>query len=294
MDAVHLGRRASACSSGLAATIIAVALGAGFGIVAGYAGGRTEAVLMRITEFFLVIPFIPFAVVLASVLHRSLTNIIFVIGITSWPGTARLIRAQVLSVKTRLYVDRSRALGAGHWHVISRHILPNVMPLIFANLTLTVPIAILSESTLSFLGLGDPLRISWGVVLQNAFDNSAVTLGRVVVSRSRSRHHLRRARVHDVRARARRDPRSATRGRRVSDDGAPRGPRSATSRTGRARAMCPSCAASRSSCSAAGTLGLAGESGCGKTTIANAVLRLLPPGPASKARCCSKAKTSTR
>jgi peptide/nickel transport system permease protein len=162
---------------GLAATIIAIALGAGFGIVAGYLGGRTEAVLMRITEFFLVIPFIPFAVVLASVLHRSLTNIIFVIGITSWPGTARLIRAQVLSVKTRLYVDRARALGAGHWHVISRHILPNVMPLIFANLTLTVPIAILSESTLSFLGLGDPLRISWGVVLENAFDNSAVTLG---------------------------------------------------------------------------------------------------------------------
>jgi peptide/nickel transport system permease protein len=162
---------------GLAATIISVALGAGVGIIAGYAGGRTEAILMRITEFFLVIPFIPFAVVLASVLHRSLTNIIFVIGITSWPGTARLIRAQVLSVKTRLYVDRSRALGAGHWHVISRHILPNVMPLIFANLTLTVPIAILSESTLSFLGLGDPLRISWGVVLENAFQNSAVTLG---------------------------------------------------------------------------------------------------------------------
>ena len=162
---------------GLAATIIAVALGAGVGVVAGYAGGRTEAVLMRITEFFLVIPFIPFAVVLASVLHRSLTNIIFVIGITSWPGTARLIRAQVLSVKERLYVDRSRALGAGHWHLISRHILPNVMPLIFANLTLTVPIAILSESTLSFLGLGDPLRISWGLILENAFAADAVTLG---------------------------------------------------------------------------------------------------------------------
>jgi peptide/nickel transport system permease protein len=162
---------------GLAATVIAVGLGAGIGVVAGYAGGRTEAVLMRITEFFLVIPFIPFAVVLASVLHRSLTNIIFVIGITSWPGTARLIRAQVLSVKTRLYVDRSRALGAGHRHVVSRHILPNVMPLIFANLTLTVPIAILSESTLSFLGLGDPLRVSWGLMLENAFAANAVTLG---------------------------------------------------------------------------------------------------------------------
>ncbi len=90
-------------------------------------------------------------------LGPSLTVIIFVIGVTSWPSTARIIRAQVLSVKTRPYVERSRALGSSSWHLITRHILPNVGPLIFANTVLTVAIAILSETTLAFLGLGDPL-----------------------------------------------------------------------------------------------------------------------------------------
>ena len=125
---------------------------------------------MRITEWFLVIPFLPLAIVLASVLSRSLTTIIIVIGITSWPGTARLLRAQVLSVKERTFVERARALGAGHGRIVGRHVLPSVLPLIFANLTLTVPIAILSETTLAFLGLGDPLRVSWGQTLEASFD----------------------------------------------------------------------------------------------------------------------------
>ena len=97
------------------------------------------------------------------------------IGITSWPSTARLIRAQVLTLKERLYVDRSRALGASNWRLMSRHILPNVSGLIIANTTLTVPIAILSETTLSFLGLGDPSRASWGKMLQEAFQAGAIT-----------------------------------------------------------------------------------------------------------------------
>ena len=87
----------------------------------------------------------------------ALLNIIIVIGVTSWPGTARLVRAQTLSVEARPYLERARALGAGHWHQMTRHVLPNVMPLVLANTTLTVAIAILSETTLSFLGLGDPL-----------------------------------------------------------------------------------------------------------------------------------------
>ena len=114
-------------------------------------------VLMRVTEWFLVIPFLPLAIVLATILGASIVNIIIVIGITSWPGTARLVRAQVLTLKERLYVERSRAFGAGSGHLMGRHILPNVSPLILANLTLTVPIAILSETALAFLGLGDPL-----------------------------------------------------------------------------------------------------------------------------------------
>ena len=129
---------------------------------------------MRLTEWFLVIPFLPLAVVLAAILGPSVRNIILVIAVTSWPATARIIRAQVLSVKERLYVDRSRALGASNWHLTSRHILPNVAPLILANTTLTVPVVILTETTLAFLGLGDPDRASWGRTLEEAFSNGAV------------------------------------------------------------------------------------------------------------------------
>ena len=162
---------------GLFATLISILIGSVVGIVAGYYGRWTESVLMRFTDWFLVIPFLPLAIVLASVLGRSLVIIILVIGITSWPSTARIVRAQVLSVKTRPYVERSRALGASNWHLATRHILPNVGPIIFANTVLLVAIAILSETTLSFLGLGDPLSISWGTILEAAFNSGAATAG---------------------------------------------------------------------------------------------------------------------
>jgi peptide/nickel transport system permease protein len=160
---------------GLAATVLAVVIGSLVGIAAGFFGRRTGGLLMRVTEWFLVIPFLPLAIALAAVLGPSIGNIILVIGITSWPSTARLIRAQVLTLKERLYVDRSRALGASDVHVMAHHILPSVSPLILANLTLTVPVAILSETTLSFLGLGDPSRASWGKMLQEAFDAGALS-----------------------------------------------------------------------------------------------------------------------
>jgi peptide/nickel transport system permease protein len=161
---------------GLGATLLAVLIGSVVGITAGFFGGRFGGLLMRLTEWFLVIPFLPLAVVLAAILGPSVENIILVIGITSWPFPARLIRAQVLTLKERDYVDRSRALGASNWHLMSRHILPNVAPLILATTTLTVPIAILSEATLSFLGLGDPNNISWGRMLDDAFESGAITL----------------------------------------------------------------------------------------------------------------------
>ena len=161
---------------GLAATIIAMLIGSVVGIAAGFLGGRTESFLMRITEWFLVIPFLPLAIVLAAILGPSIQNIIIVIGITSWPSTTRLIHAQVLTLKRRDYVDRSRALGGSNWHLMTRHILPNVSPLILANTTLTVPIVILSEATLAFLGLGDPSSASWGQMLSEAFEQSAVTV----------------------------------------------------------------------------------------------------------------------
>jgi len=160
---------------GLAATVLTILIGAFVGVLAGYSGGWVDAVLMRLTDWFLVIPFLPLAIVLAAVLQRSVWTIIFVIGVTSWPAAARLVRSQVISVKQRLYVDRARALGAGRWHIIGHHVMPNVAGLIFANVTLAVPISILTETTLSFLGLGDPRQASWGKTIEEAFAAGAIT-----------------------------------------------------------------------------------------------------------------------
>jgi peptide/nickel transport system permease protein len=160
---------------GLAATLIAIVIGSVVGILSGYYRGFASAALERVTEWFLVIPFLPLAIVLAAILGPSVKNIILVIGITSWPSTARLVRAQVLTLKERPYVERSRALGASNRHLMGRHIFPNVSPIILANLTLTVPIAILSETTLAFLGLGDPTRASWGKMLDEAFASGALS-----------------------------------------------------------------------------------------------------------------------
>jgi peptide/nickel transport system permease protein len=162
---------------GFLATGISMLIGALIGIMAGYFGGWGDVILMRLTDWFLVIPFLPLAIVLAAILGQSLFIIALVIGITTWPGTARVVRAQVLTLKERPYVERARALGAGHRQIISRHILPNVFPLIFANTILVVAVAILTETTLSFLGLGDPFSVSWGSILEAAFSEGAISLG---------------------------------------------------------------------------------------------------------------------
>lgn len=162
---------------GFLATLLSIFIGALVGIAAGYRGGWMDAALMRLTDWFLVIPFLPLAIVLASILGQSIWNIILVIGITSWASTARVVRAQTLSVKERPYVERARALGSGGWHLVNVHVLPNVFPLIFANTILVVAVAILSETTLSFLGLGDPLHVSWGTMLHFAFEAGAASIG---------------------------------------------------------------------------------------------------------------------
>jgi peptide/nickel transport system permease protein len=162
---------------GLLATLIAMVIGTLVGLASGFFEGWPARILYRFTEWFLVIPFVPLAIVLATVLGRSLINIVIVIGITGWASTAMLIRSQTLSIRERPYVERARLLGAGRWHQMSRHVLPNVMPMVFANTTLTVALAILAETTLSFLGLGDPTRISWGTMLDSAFGVGAMTTG---------------------------------------------------------------------------------------------------------------------
>ena len=161
---------------GFLATVVAVVIGSVLGLIAGYARGSISRVMLAIDDFFLVLPFIPLAIVLALLLGRSPTVMALVIGGTFWAGGSRLIRAQVLSLRERGYVERSTALGASSRHIITRHVLPGVAPLIIANASLIVPGAILAESTLAFLGLGDRFSPSWGKVLDGAQSSGALTL----------------------------------------------------------------------------------------------------------------------
>ncbi|MGM1061961.1 ABC transporter permease [Saccharothrix sp. Mg75] len=160
---------------GLAATVLSVLIGTVVGVAAAHFGGWASAVLMRFTDFFLVLPSLVLAIALSTVLPRGLGTIVLAIGVTSWPATARLVRAQTLAVEARPFIERARALGGGHAHVVGRHVLPAVLPLVFVNTTLTVAGAIVAESTLSFLGLGDPTRVSWGSMLHAANINGAVS-----------------------------------------------------------------------------------------------------------------------
>jgi peptide/nickel transport system permease protein len=158
---------------GFAAAIISAVIGAAVGLLSGYFGGWTDRILDGIDNWFLVIPTLPLMIVLSALLSPSLGVLILVIGITSWAGTGRIVRSHVLTLRERPFVERAHALGASHWYILKTHIFPNALPLIFANTVLIIAVAILSESALAFLGLGDPTNISWGTMLQNAFSSGA-------------------------------------------------------------------------------------------------------------------------
>jgi len=154
---------------GLMATLVTAIIGTLIGVSAGYFGGRTEEILMRFTDLLLVIPGLPLMIVLASILGATYWNMILVIGIRGWTGTARVLRAQVLSLKEKPFIESARAIGSSDVRIIGRHILPNVLPLIVAQMVLRIGSSILSASSLSFLGLGDPTHLSWGMTLHYAF-----------------------------------------------------------------------------------------------------------------------------
>jgi peptide/nickel transport system permease protein len=162
---------------GFSATAMAMVIGTTFGMAAGHFTGLVRALVLRIIDFFLVVPSLVLAIVLSAVLSRGLSTIIIAIGVTCWAHTARVVRAQTLTIETRPYIERSRALGAGDRHIIGKHVFPSVLPLVMANTTLVVGQAIILESTLAFLGLGDPTTFSWGSMLKTALDTGAATAG---------------------------------------------------------------------------------------------------------------------
>jgi len=150
---------------GFSVALLTVGIGLVVGLVAGYLGRKTDIVLMRFTDVILVLPLLPLLIILAAVLGSSIWNIILVIALLSWPGTARVIRSEVLSLKERPYIQSARVTGASSVRIMFRHLTPNVMPLVFLYMTFAVSGAILLEAALSFIGLGDPNTPSWGQML---------------------------------------------------------------------------------------------------------------------------------
>lgn len=162
---------------GIAATIIASLLGMGFGLAAGYIGGWCDALIMRFVDILLSIPTLPILMVLAGIWGKGLWQLVLILSIFSWMGTARSIRALVLTVRESPWVEALRALGAKRGYILRRHLVPETAPILLANIALGVPGAILSEAGLAFLGLSDPRLISWGRMLHEAHSFGAFTEG---------------------------------------------------------------------------------------------------------------------
>jgi peptide/nickel transport system permease protein len=170
---------------GFAAGFASVVLGTVAGICAGYFGGWVDRALSFLDDWFLVLPFVPFALLSAALLQDDARQIpggrtgiiVIVLALTGWAGTTRIVRAHVQALRERPFVERARSQGASHTWILRRHILPNVMPVVWANAIVIVALAVLGEATLSWFGLGSPSSFSWGTVLYNGFQAGALNQG---------------------------------------------------------------------------------------------------------------------
>jgi peptide/nickel transport system permease protein len=162
---------------GITSTLIAMLLGLSLGLLSGYAGGLADAVIMRTVDVLLSIPTLPILMVIAGIWGKGLWNLVLILSIFSWMGTARTVRAMTLSLRDAPWVDGLRALGARRNYILFRHLVPEAMPLLLANVALGVPGAILAEAGLAFLGLSDPRLPSWGRMLHEAHTFGAFTNG---------------------------------------------------------------------------------------------------------------------
>lgn len=160
---------------GLSAAVISVAVGTAIGIICGYLGGVIDEFIMRAVDVFLAIPVLPILIILGAILGKSIWNIVILVSAFAWMNTARLVRSQTLSLRERIFIEAAKASGGSDIYIMSTHILPNVLPLVFASMVLLIPTAILTEASLSFLGFGDPRVATWGRMLHNARGFGAFT-----------------------------------------------------------------------------------------------------------------------
>jgi len=162
-------------SVGLLVAFMSVFLGLSVGIVAGYTGGLTDEALMRFADFLIGLPGLPLLIVLAFILSPSIFNVVILLAFLSWMGFSRSVRSVTLSLRERAFVEAAKASGAGRGRILGRHIIPNVLPLVYLALATSVPGAITAEASLSFLGLFDPMVMTWGRLL-NEFARSGIAV----------------------------------------------------------------------------------------------------------------------
>ncbi|NMB85463.1 MAG: ABC transporter permease [Methanothrix sp.] len=162
---------------GFLAAFISIVIGTLVGLFSGYMRGAVDEVLMGLTDIILVIPALPLMIILAAHTSPSIWNIILVVGLLWWCSTARVVRSRVLQLREMPFVEAVRSLGAGDLYIVFRHVLPNTLQVILAKFILAVAGAMLTEASLSFLGLGDPLQKSWGMMLNYAFSRGGFING---------------------------------------------------------------------------------------------------------------------
>ena len=167
----------SALIVGLSAAVVVVVVGTLVGLVAGYFGGWVDAVLMRLGDVALSIPFLPFIIVLAAFLKPSTWNIVLAVALLLWPNTGRIVRSQVLTVRQRSYVEAARVTGASDLRILFTHVAPNILPISFLYGSIVIGWAIFAEASVSFLGFGPSDTVSWGYMLQDAFVSQALSRG---------------------------------------------------------------------------------------------------------------------
>jgi peptide/nickel transport system permease protein len=167
----------SALLVGTSAAVVVVSVGTLIGLFAGYFGGWIDAVLMRLADIALGLPLLPSVIVLAAFVGPNTWNVVLAISALLWPNSARIIRAQVMSLRERAYIEAARAAGSSHLSILFRHIAPNILPLAFLFGSIAVGWAILTEASVSFLGFADPDATTWGFMLQDAYVSQALSRG---------------------------------------------------------------------------------------------------------------------